>query len=228
MTSTTKPTHPYAFWLFVWESTLGLGALICVLITYPSKANNGVQPTVISWSLYALCLVVLFCRLTYALFKECSSVNRLAKLAEYQTWTESFATTIEGRPIVKKTTAAQFRPWWNSVIVVCLGIGLLVTGKMLNRPNLFEVNISGGYLIGVVFPVALLQASWRFPAILAFNRRIVDRLIKGSEPGFEKFDLVPTIHNIKAVFNGPSITYGRGNLETAFGDPLYLPETYKR
>ena len=59
---------------------MGFGAIIVVLVTFPSDANNGVQPSAGNWVIYAFCLTLLFCRLLYVLFKEIPTLNRLQNL----------------------------------------------------------------------------------------------------------------------------------------------------
>ena len=210
MTTTHKPTHPYTFWLFYWELNLGVGAIIMVLITFPSKNSNGVEPSAIDWAAYAFCLIVLFCRLLYVLFKE------------YQKWTESFsqpAGNVDGHfPKYSPIRAYRYRPWWVTVGFTGLGIGLLVTGVIVEGANLFEITIAGGYLVGVISPLIFIEAFWRFSGMQTFKQRLLDLLFGKYPTGYESYSLLK-------FFN--SITHSRGNLKSAFGDPLYLPEGYE-
>lgn len=238
MTTTHKPTHPYAFWLFIWELNLGLGAIIVVLITFPSEKNNGIEPSATDWAAYASCLIVLFCRLSYVLFKECPTLNRLLKLTEYQKWTESFAQpagNADGQlPKSSPIRAYHYRPWWVSVGFTGLGIGLLATGVIFNGANLFEITIAGGYLVGVISPLILIEAFWRFSGMQTFKQRLLDRLFGKYPTGYASYSLSelssfsPT-RIMKALSRTPnSITHSQGNLDNAFRDPLYLPEGYER
>jgi hypothetical protein len=231
MTTTHKPVHPLAFLLFYLELFFGLTAIIIVLICFPSKVNNGVEPSAADWSAYAFCLAVLFCRLLYVLFEECPSLNRLVKLKEHQEWTESFARPAGDTngynarsPPVK---VFRFRPWWVSVGFLGMGIGLLATGVVVNGANLFEITIAGGYLVGVVSLLMLTEAFWRFPGAQAFKKRLLDRLFGKYPTGFDSFSLRDIV-SLKLVSNGFTDLYEQRNLDLAFGDPLYLPERYER
>ncbi|KAL8797879.1 MAG: hypothetical protein Q9195_000231 [Heterodermia aff. obscurata] len=220
MTTTQKPTHPYAFWLFQWEQFLGTGALVVVLVTFPSKANNGIQPAAVDWTMYAFCLTAIFCRLLYVLFKECPSLNRLAKLNEYQNWTDSFATP-HGIPSASDLIRLhRFRPWWVTCVSLGTRIGLLAAGRVVAGANMFEMSITGGYLIGIVLPLAVIEAFWRSPGGQTVKQGIHDQVFGRHPSGYDDYNFL----KLFSLATPRSVSHSQRNLDAVFGDPLYLPE----
>ncbi len=231
MTTTHKPTHPYAFWLFQWEQLLGSGGIIIVLATFPSKPGNGVEPSATDWAAYAICLTVLSCRLLYVLFKEIPTLNRLLKFTEYQRWTESFAqpaANVDGNspnspPNSPPITAHQYRPWWVTVGFTALGIGLLATGVIVKGANLLEITLAGGYLIGVNSPIIFIETFWRYSSMQTSKQQLLDCLFGKYPIGYDSYNVL----KLFSLSEPRSITHGQRNLDVAFGDPLYLPEGYE-
>lgn len=194
--------------------------------TFPSKPNNGVQPSAGDWVAYAFCLTLLFCRLLYVLFKEIPTLNRLLKLIEYQKWTESFAhptgNVDEHSPKSPPIRAHQYRPWWVTVGFIALGIGLLATGVIVNGANIFEITLAGGYLVGVLFLIVIIEAFSRYSGMQTSKQRLLDRLFGKYPIGYD------TYNSLQETFRRfpRSITHSKRNLDMAFADPLYLPEGY--
>ena len=226
MTTTHKPIHPYAFWLYQYELFMGSGGIIVVLSTFPSNADNGVQPTAGDWVAYAFCLTLLFCRFLYVLSKEIPALNRLLKLTEYQKWTESFAhptgNADEHSPKSPPFRAHQYRPWWVTVGSIALGIGLLATGVIVNGANKFEITLAGGYLVGVVSLIAIIEAFSRYSGMQTWKQKLLDRLFGKYPIGYDTYN---PIREMKRQLPR-SITHSKRNLDMAFADPLYLPEGY--
>lgn len=109
---------------------------------------------------------------------------------------------------------------------------MLVAGVRVHDWNLFELQIAGGYLIGVSFPVAFVQAFEKVPSVRALLLWVKRKLFGSYYKGYESFPF-PTrfsFKRIKELFwtSSDAATYGTSNLITTFEDPLYLPEMYKR
>ena len=106
---------------------------------------------------------------------------------------------------------------------IALGIGLLASGVIVDGANLFEITIAGGYLVGVISVVAMIEACSRYPGMQTSRKSLVDRL-------FGKYPIGYDSYKVWKLFSFEplrSVTHSKRNLDDAFGDPLYLDEEYR-
>ena len=106
---------------------------------------------------------------------------------------------------------------------IVLGIGLVASGVIIDGANLFEITLTGGYLIGVVSVIAMVEAFSRCPGIQTSKQRLLDRLFGKYPIGYDSYNVLKLFS-----FEPPrSVTHSKRNLDYAFGDPLYLHEEYR-
>ena len=105
---------------------------------------------------------------------------------------------------------------------IALGIGLLASGVIIDGANLFEMPIAGGYLIGVISVIAMIEAFSRYPGMQSSKQRLLNRLFGEYPLGYDSYNI------LKLFSTEPdrSVTHSKRNLDLAFGDPLYLHEGY--
>ena len=243
MTTSHGPTHPIAVLLWFWEWTLGLVACAMVIVVFPNADEFSGEfwftASPAEWTMWGLCIIGLIVRMHIAFRYECPALNKLLKAIEYRKWTESFdqpAKKNETRvsPSPGMTTTYQYRSWWIVSVLLGLSIALLVIGLTVDRPNLYDLALVGGYLLVGTASRVLVEVFWKYSGMKGFKQAVLDFYVDEHRDGFPNFKLLFSrrmfsTKYIKTSLQEPSfITHGRSNLDYTFEDPMYLPEDYTR
>ena len=241
MTTRYGSTHPYVTLLFLWEMVLGVVTLALVVLVFPNAPQFSgefwFEASPAEWTVWALCILGLIGRLYILGRKELQALNKRLNSLEYQKWTASFdQSTVDTQErscgIILESTY-QYLSWWVAGGLASLGIALLAIDLSLDRPNLYDLALVGGYLVIELSSRTVIETLWRYPGLQSFKHGLgifVDEF-RGGLPPFKMYlswrIFLPGKY-LKYLLKSGFISQGGYNLDISFEDPLYLPEDYVR
>lgn len=208
--------------------------IIMVFPTIDSLANGfwSSATTPAEWATWTLCIFATILRIHIVLHIELPALSRQLGTLEYQRWSASLsygsppATPVPDRPLKQ---LYQYHSWYVVTSLALTSTALLAVGLIIDKPQLYDLAILGGYLLfGLIVRIST-ELFWRYPIFHSYKVKLNNWVCGDFRHGQPALMFAGALGWLQVsswweLLVRPSrFVHKTADLSVAFEDPMYLP-----